>query len=104
MTHSIPTEKEEKKMKAKQKHKLYRLKDQLCKDMLDMAKIEEQMEHGESEMENHSKDKEDVRIIRKGMLNALEQTLRKQAIDIVKEEKEIEKLEAQLKENTTKKN
>ena len=90
-------------MKAKQKQKVHRLKGQLRKDLLDMAEIEEQMEHGESEMENHSKDKEDVRIIRKGMLNALERTLRKQVIDIVKEEKEIEKLEAQLKENTTKK-
>jgi|GEM_PF-3786494 len=90
-------------MKSKQKHKLHRLKGQLRKDLLDMAEIEEQIEHGESELENHSKDKEDVRIIRKGMLNVLERTLRKQAIDIVKEEKEIEKLEAQLKENTTKK-
>jgi len=54
-------------------------------------------------IKNHSKVKEDVKIIRKGMLNVLEQTLHKQAIGIVKEEKEIEKLEAQLKENTTKK-
>ena len=90
-------------MKSKQKQKVHRLKGQLRKDLLDMAEIEEQIEHGESELENHSKDKEDVRIIRKGMLNVLERTLRKQAIDIVKEEKEIEKLEAQLKENTTKK-
>ena len=89
-------------MKTKIKHKLHRLKDQLRKDLLNLAEIEEQMEHGESELENHSKDKEDVRIIRKGMLSALEQTLRKQAIDIVKEEKEIEKLEVRIKENTTK--
>ena len=73
-----------------QKQKLHRLKDQLRKDLLNLAEIEEQMEHVESEMENHSKDKGDVRIIRKGMLNALERTLRKQAIGIVKEEKEIE--------------
>jgi len=89
-------------MKSKQKHKLHRLKDQLRKDLLNLAEIEEQMEHGESELENHSKDKEDVRIIGKGMLNVLEQTLRKQAIDIVKEEEEIEKQEARIKENTTK--
>ena len=64
-------------MKAKQKKKLHRLKDQLRKDLLDLAEIEEQVEHGELGLENHSKDKEDVRIIRKGMLNVLEQTLRK---------------------------
>lgn len=61
-----------------------------------MAEIEEQMEHGELEMENHSKDKEDLRIIIEGMLNVLERTLSKQAIDIVKEEEEIEKLETQI--------
>jgi hypothetical protein len=34
-------------MEAKQKQKLHRLKDQLRKDLLNLAEIEEQMEHGE---------------------------------------------------------
>jgi hypothetical protein len=82
--------------------KLHRLKDQLRKDLLDIAKIEEQIEHVETELENSYRDREEMRMIRKGMLNVLEEVLYKQAINIVKEEEDIEKLEAQLKENTTK--
>jgi hypothetical protein len=89
-------------MISKQKHKLRRLKDQLRKDLLVLAKIEEQMEREESELENHSQDKEDLRTVKKGMFNILERALYKQAIDIMNEEEEIEKLETRTKRNTTK--
>ncbi len=78
------------------------LKNQLCKDFLCMVEIEKQVEHDESELEYHSKVREEVRLIRKGMLNVLAEVLYNQAMNIVKEEEGIEKLEARLKENTTK--
>ena len=82
--------------------KLHRLKISFVRIFYVWWNIEKQVEHDESELEYHSKVREEVRLIRKGMLNVLAEVLYNQAMNIVKEEEGIEKLEARLKENTTK--